>query len=132
MRIINVVVGIIKDKNKYLLTKRVHSDKRFHGKWQFPGGELETNESLIDCLHRELKEETNLEIINEEFIGKVFESFRDKSHFIFFTYRCVLKNKVNKIILDNETSDYGWFTFDEAVKLDSLDFTAEMLKQASI
>jgi len=130
MRIINVVIGIIKEKDKYLLTKRTHHDKRFHGKWQFPGGELEANESLTDCLHRELKEETNLEIINEEFIGKVFESFRDKCHFVFFTYRCRLKNKVNKIILDNETSDYNWFTLEEAKKLNSLDFTFKMLKES--
>lgn len=112
------------------MTKRVHPDKRFNGRWQFPGGELETKESLTDCLHRELKEETNLEVVDEKFIGKVFEKIRNHCHFIFFTYRCRLKNKINDIILDKEASDYNWFTVDEAKKLNSLDFTIDMLKES--
>lgn len=31
-------------------------------KWEFPGGKLELNETEIDCIKREIKEELNIEI----------------------------------------------------------------------
>ena len=38
--------------------------------WEFPGGKLEPNEQPADCLLREIKEELNLEIEIQHFIGK--------------------------------------------------------------
>lgn len=34
--------------------------------FQFPGGHLEANETLVDCLKREILEETGIEILDEE------------------------------------------------------------------
>lgn len=31
-------------------------------KWEFPGGKLESNETEVDCIKREVKEELNIEI----------------------------------------------------------------------
>ena len=40
-----------------------YSDKTYH----FPGGHLEEGESLVECLIREIKEETGIEIKDAEF-----------------------------------------------------------------
>jgi len=58
-----VVVAIIRDKNKYLLTKRYEPTISLtHEVWQFPGGGLEAHETVLDCLHREVREEVGLKI----------------------------------------------------------------------
>ena len=56
---VRVYAIIFNDKNEILL-----SDEYFSGKkmTKFPGGGLETGESLIDCLKREAKEELEQEI----------------------------------------------------------------------
>jgi len=44
-----------------LLTTRP-TGKAYAGYWEFPGGKLESGESVIDALRRELREEINIEI----------------------------------------------------------------------
>lgn len=41
------------------------------GKLQFPGGHLEENESLLDCLKREVREETGI-VLSDDEISKPF------------------------------------------------------------
>lgn len=60
-QMITVAVGVIKNNDQILLAKRpdnVHQG----GKWEFPGGKVEPNESVSQALVRELKEELSIEI----------------------------------------------------------------------
>ena len=60
---IHVVCGIMYNKkNEILMGKRKKDDPDYPNIWEFPGGKLEPNETLEECLHREWKEELNLEI----------------------------------------------------------------------
>lgn len=36
-----------------------------HNTYQFPGGHLEDGETLLDCLKREIKEETGIKLADE-------------------------------------------------------------------
>lgn len=47
-------------------------------KWEFPGGKLETNESEIDCIKREILEEINIEI---DIVKKLSDSIFDYGTF---------------------------------------------------
>lgn len=51
---------ILKDK-KVLICQR-SGKMRLPYKWEFPGGKVETNESLEACIVREIKEELNIDI----------------------------------------------------------------------
>ena len=60
---------IINDNNQIMLG---HS----HNTYQFPGGHLKDGETLLDCLKREIKEETGIELedeeINKDLLKKIF------------------------------------------------------------
>lgn len=43
------------------MIKRADDEKNYPGLWAFPGGKVEIGETIIDCLHRELKEELSLD-----------------------------------------------------------------------
>ena len=57
---IDVVCGVIKNGDKYLITQR--GDEKNYGKWEFPGGKVKENEHSFDSIKRELFEELELEI----------------------------------------------------------------------
>lgn len=59
---IEVTAAIIQHKGKILIARRPAGDM-LAGKWEFPGGKLEPNETPKDCLRREIKEELDIEII---------------------------------------------------------------------
>lgn len=58
---IDVVAAVIESEGKYLIARRaVH--KAQGGKWEFPGGEVEENESFEDALAREFMEEFGVKL----------------------------------------------------------------------
>lgn len=55
-----VTAAIIRKENKILIAKR---KRAFMGSpWEFPGGKVEENETLQECLKRELYEELGIEV----------------------------------------------------------------------
>ncbi|RTY76879.1 (deoxy)nucleoside triphosphate pyrophosphohydrolase [Flavobacterium sp. LS1P28] len=74
---INVTCAIILIENKILVAQR--SDKmKLPLKWEFPGGKLEENETEINCVKREIKEEINIDI---EVVKKLSSSIYDYGAF---------------------------------------------------
>lgn len=131
--IIPVVIGILRRKNKYLLTKRVQDGEWVHEKWQFPGGELKFGESLESGLKRELFEELGIRIKGVAEASLVYESIRGNWHGVLICYVFNLKeNEKLNIALNEEASEFGWFTLDEIMKLDTLPKVQEMAKQAEL
>ncbi len=57
----DVAVGIIWKDGKILITKRP-DDGLLGGLWEFPGGKRHPNESLTECLRREIFEEVNVRV----------------------------------------------------------------------
>jgi len=46
------------------------------GYWEFPGGQLENNETIEECLHREWMEELNLHItIEKEIYSAIYDKY---------------------------------------------------------
>ena len=73
----DVAVGLIKRKNKFLISKRL-KNKFLGGLWELPGGKIKTGESPQECLEREIKEELNIRVEIHDKIGTVNHQY---SHF---------------------------------------------------
>jgi nucleoside triphosphatase len=92
---------------------------KWRGRWVVPGGHIELGERMEDALRREVKEETNLDIHDldflcfQEFIYD--ERFWTRSHFIFFDYAC--RTDATDVKLNDEAEEYVWVTLDEALAM---------------
>lgn len=110
---INVTCAIIVFDGKILVTQR--SEKMTLAlKWEFPGGKLEENESEIDCIKREIKEEINIEI---EVLKKLSNSFYDYGNFKINLIPFIAKHILGNIKL-TEHRDYKLLQRKELLSLD--------------
>lgn len=74
---------MIYDENRFVLQNRRKSDWRGY---TFPGGHVEPNESFVDSVIREMKEETGLTIRNPKLCGvKQFKG--ENGRYIVFLYK---------------------------------------------
>ena len=106
---------IFDPEGKLLLTK----SHKWRDKYAVPGGHIELGESMQDALIREIKEETNLDIYDIEFL--VFQefifddAFWRKGHFIFFDFAC--KTDATEVTLNAEAQEYVWVSVEDAFEL---------------
>ena len=98
------VEAIIPKDNSLLFLRRQNSPAK--REWWFPGGRIRKGETLEEALYREVKEETGLEVNKSKLIN-VYSRIFDERHDITIAYQC--KCKGNKIILNNEHSEYRYF-----------------------
>lgn len=63
---IDVAVGILMKPNGDVLLAQRPEGKPYAGYWEFPGGKVEANESILDALKREFEEELGLRVQSAE------------------------------------------------------------------
>ena len=66
--IVKVTAAILVKDNKIIIAKRGPDDRLAH-KWEFPGGKIEINETPEQCLKREMKEEFDIDVSVDEYLG---------------------------------------------------------------
>lgn len=129
-----VILAVIKDNDKYLLTKRANLDKEdeayFKGKWEIPGGGLEFGESPEETLHREVIEELGIEVDVQTLLPKINHRVKDDWQGIFISYLCTKAYEDDEITLNEECSEYGWFTYEEIQKRPLLPGVLDMIEEA--
>jgi ADP-ribose pyrophosphatase YjhB (NUDIX family) len=83
--------ALIFDGDSILLAERGHEPLK--GWWSLPGGILETGETLLNGIKREVREETGLEV-EPEAIFEIFERImpdaegRTEYHYVLIDYTC--------------------------------------------
>jgi 8-oxo-dGTP diphosphatase len=77
VKIVEVAVGVIRQNNKIYISKRA-DDLHQGGKWEFPGGKREANETIEQALARELSEEIGIQVTQQSQFMLIEHDYGDK------------------------------------------------------
>jgi 8-oxo-dGTP pyrophosphatase MutT (NUDIX family) len=109
---------IFNDNKQVLLTRR--SD---NGQWCLPGGAMEPGENVAEACAREVWEETGLQIDVLRLIGIYSDPHRvivypdgNKIHIVALSFEA--KATGGELGLSNETTEFGYFSLEEAMQMD--------------
>ena len=122
---LKVVAALIMKDGKILIAKRSTGNKDVIGKWEFPGGKVEENETEEQAIEREIKEEFDILVRAEKFITNVISKDK-KSEIDLKLYLC--KYIDGKIKL-NDHSDYKWVDKDDILDFDLADLDVELVRK---
>ena len=122
-KVIEVVGGIIRRGDKYLLGRRP-AGKSLGGHWEFIGGKIEPGETPEQALARECREEIALEIVNEKVCTSVTHAYPDRTiHLTLID--CEPAPGAEPTALEHEA--LGWYTPAGMRSLDFCPADAELL-----
>jgi phosphoglycolate phosphatase-like HAD superfamily hydrolase/ADP-ribose pyrophosphatase YjhB (NUDIX family) len=100
------------DADRFLLCRSA----KWNSKWGMPGGKVRLGETVIEALHREIREETGLalteprHIFTSESIND--PDYRPSRHFLILNY--LAKASTFDVSLNNEAEEFKWVTLEEA------------------
>lgn len=118
-KVIIAVKCILEQNNKILFIKEPKKSSWRPGTWSLPGGKIDPNESYLDAVSREMKEETGLRVKVNGLL-KIIEIIRDINketrlvhHYIF----SVKKTGGNFKNPDYHVEDFSWFTKNDVSRM---------------
>ncbi len=126
-------VGVIRDsQGRVLLLKMANDHGVYPGQWGLVGGGLEDNETIEECITREIKEELNLTatqltpfmFTSDQHEKKLRSGGAEDQYLLFLLF---LVRAEGQIVLNDEWVDYRWVSCDEARTLPLNPKTSEVL-----
>lgn len=106
-------------------------------RWQLPKGRLENDESSVEAAIREVKEETGLETVCEQFLTTVEYTYTDTysrtvPELVFKKVDLYLLRTTGGELSDSsfEVDGVAWFSLDEALKILTFEAEKECLRLA--
>lgn len=119
---------IINNSSEILLHKREDSPI-----WAIPGGKIELDESIEQCLRREMKEELGVEVFAERLLGIYTDpsyilALGDNVQRVFLiVFLCVITS--GELKLTSETMEYHWFTKKDLSSIETFPLVKEIANQ---
>lgn len=114
MKNILVVAALIKKDNNVLIARRSTGDENVLGKWEFPGGKVEPNETEGHAIEREIKEEFELNIKANKYITNNVCEYPTKTVDLRL-YECEYISGEFKL---HDHSEYKWVNINELLNYD--------------
>lgn len=139
---IAVTGKIFRSDGRILIVKRSPNEKNYPNRWILPGGKLSVNDyislkpnsdglwyNVIEkALKREVREETNLEVENVNYL--IDMAFIRSDGVPTLIIACTCKFKAGEVKLSSELTDYAWVNLEEAKSYDLITGVYEELQLA--
>lgn len=133
---IQVALCLVTVQSQLLLLRRhPNTAERQAGKWGMPGGTLEEHEPL-DCMWRELWEETGIWLQNKADLGEALVRYTrhidadgvGKVDFTFYLFRLSLPRRPAITLNRKEHTAYRWVTLHEVLRMQLVRDQIEFLR----
>jgi 8-oxo-dGTP diphosphatase len=109
------VSAVIFRERKVLLVRRARSPAK--GFYSLPGGRVEFGETLHAALHREVAEETSLQIEIAELAGwrEVVPAAEGGGHYLIMSFAA--RWSAGEVVLNEELDDHQWLAVDAIAEM---------------
>jgi 8-oxo-dGTP diphosphatase len=119
------VHGVITNRGRILVLRRSAVMRYQPGAWDLPGGHLALGESFEDCLLREVKEETALDVAIERLLGL---HSMGAEPYLQALYACRLTVFQKLQLRPDEHVDSRWVTPAELETMEMIPYLARILR----
>ncbi len=101
--------AFVERDGRYLVLER--GQEPYRGRWELPGGFVETGESPADAVAREIFEETGLRIVTARILGAYTSRYGDDGKWtVDVAFHC--KAPTGELNLSAESSDAAWVSIE--------------------
>jgi 8-oxo-dGTP diphosphatase len=129
---VGVKIFLRNQDGKYLLMRR--SPEKYpgvKGEWDIPGGRINPGSLLIENLRREVKEETQLEIISEPKLIYAQDIIpNEEKHVVRLSY--IGETRGEPILDISENVEYKWLSFAELKRYENVDIYAKLIINSGV
>lgn len=102
--------GLVVNNDKYLIIQRSNSSKYAPSQWEFVNGFISEDETVEECLLRELWEETGLKGVITKKLS-TYETSDEDGAWIIIPFKVETTNTT--VVLSNDHQSYKWVTMNE-------------------
>jgi 8-oxo-dGTP diphosphatase len=114
VKAIHVVALILENEKAEILVTKRPDHKHQGGLWEFPGGKLEVNESRLEGLKREIKEEVNFDLDGAHPLKCLTHDYGDIQIKLDVWYT----KSTNPQVFANENQQMTWVSYQELQNLE--------------
>ena len=128
MKRIEVAVGIVRDEQQRVLVgQRVVRDQ-YYQKWEFPGGKLESGETAVTALNRELGEELGIQVLETKPLITLDHDYPDRH----VRLKVFAVTVYSGVVAGREGQALQWLAVDDLAELDFLQGNQPIIEQLLI
>jgi 8-oxo-dGTP diphosphatase len=118
LRTVLVAAAVVIEGGRVLLTQR-KAGAHLEGKWEFPGGKVESGEDPRDALRRELREELGIDTVMGEIVDVTFHRYEEADKAVLLLFFLASRTAASPAPSALDVAAFEWATQE---KLDPTQF----------